>query len=82
MIMTLLDVLQGSDSFDMRISIFSAADQLVLVLKVGIAAVLGGIIGWERDRAGKSAGTRHTLGCEGGRNEHRLSPTIRQRQRA
>lgn len=58
MIKTLLDVLQGSDSFDMRISIFSAADQIVLVLKVGIAAVLGAIIGWERDRAGKSAGIR------------------------
>lgn len=50
--------LQTSDSFDMRISIFSAAEQIGLVLKVGIAALLGGIIGWERDRAGKSAGIR------------------------
>jgi len=57
-IKTLLDLLQGSDSFDIRISLFSAADQIVLVLKVGIAALLGGIIGWERDRAGKSAGIR------------------------
>jgi putative Mg2+ transporter-C (MgtC) family protein len=42
----------------MRISIFSLAAQIGLVLKVGIAAVLGGIIGWERDHAGKSAGIR------------------------
>lgn len=55
---TLLDVLQASGSFDMRISIFSVADQIGLVLKVGIAALLGGIIGWERDKAGKSAGIR------------------------
>lgn len=42
----------------MRISIFSSAEQIGLVVKVGIAAVLGGIIGWERDRAGKNAGIR------------------------
>lgn len=42
----------------MRLSIFSTAEQLGLILKVGIAAVLGGIIGWERDLAGKSAGIR------------------------
>ncbi len=49
---------QASESFNIRISIFSIADQVGLVLKVGLAAVLGGIIGWERDRAGKSAGIR------------------------
>lgn len=42
----------------MRLSIFTFAEQLGLILKVGIAAILGGIIGWERDRAGKSAGIR------------------------
>jgi len=42
----------------MHVSVFSFASQLGLVLKVGIAAVLGGVIGWERDRAGKSAGIR------------------------
>ncbi|MHB1130616.1 MAG: MgtC/SapB family protein, partial [Ilumatobacteraceae bacterium] len=56
---SLIDVLrETSGSFDMRVSTFSAAEQLGLVLKVGIAAVFGGIIGWERDRAGKSAGIR------------------------
>ena len=48
----------------MHISVFSFAAQLGLVLKVGIAAILGGVIGWERDRAGKSAGIRtHMLVC-------------------
>jgi putative Mg2+ transporter-C (MgtC) family protein len=55
---SLIDALQVSDSFDIRLSIFSSAEQVGLILKVGIAAVLGGIIGWERDRAGKSAGIR------------------------
>lgn len=58
MSMSLIDAVQSSNSFDMRFSVFSAADQIGLVLKVGFAAVLGGIIGWERDRAGKSAGIR------------------------
>lgn len=58
MSMSLVNAVQGSDSFDIRLSIFTAAEQVGLVLKVGIAAVLGGIIGWERDRAGKSAGIR------------------------
>ena len=58
MSMSLVHAVQGSDSFDIRLSIFTAAEQVGLVLKVGIAAVLGGIIGWERDRAGKSAGIR------------------------
>ena len=56
--MSLIQAVQVSDSFDMRLSIFTAAEQVGLILKVGIAAVLGGIIGWERDRAGKSAGIR------------------------
>lgn len=58
MVKSLIDALQTSDSFNVRFSVFSAADQVGLVLKVGLAAVLGGIIGWERDRAGKSAGIR------------------------
>lgn len=58
MSMSLIDAVQSSNSFDIRFSVFSAADQIALVLKVGFAAVLGGIIGWERDRAGKSAGIR------------------------
>ncbi|MFM7889981.1 MAG: MgtC/SapB family protein [Actinomycetota bacterium] len=32
--------------------------QLVIALKVAIAGVLSALIGWERDRAGKAAGTR------------------------
>ncbi|MEO5974747.1 MAG: MgtC/SapB family protein [Ilumatobacteraceae bacterium] len=55
---SLIDAVQKTDSFEMRLSIFSTAEQVGLILKVGIAAVLGGIIGWERDRAGKSAGIR------------------------
>jgi putative Mg2+ transporter-C (MgtC) family protein len=40
------------------VEVFSAlvSDQLVLILNASIAAILGSIIGWERDRAGKSAG--------------------------
>ena len=33
-------------------------DQLQVVLDAVIASLLGGMIGWERDRAGKSAGPR------------------------
>ena len=32
--------------------------QVVVVINAALAAVLGSIIGWERDRAGKSAGPR------------------------
>jgi putative Mg2+ transporter-C (MgtC) family protein len=32
--------------------------QLTVIIDAAIAAVLGSIIGWERDRAGKSAGPR------------------------
>ena len=32
--------------------------KLVIALKVAIAGVLSALIGWERDRAGKAAGTR------------------------
>ena len=32
--------------------------QYVVAINAALAAVLGSIIGWERDRAGKSAGTR------------------------
>jgi putative Mg2+ transporter-C (MgtC) family protein len=45
--------------FSMRdINTFSTAIQLAIVGKVLIAAVLASMIGWERDRAGKAAGTR------------------------
>ena len=42
------------------IDLFSAPlnDQIVLIFNASIAAILGSIIGWERDRAGKSAGPR------------------------
>lgn len=33
-------------------------DQLQVLMDAVIASVLGGLIGWERDRAGKSAGPR------------------------
>jgi putative Mg2+ transporter-C (MgtC) family protein len=42
----------------MRFSTFPVADQAWLVARVGFAALLGGVVGWERDRAGKSAGIR------------------------
>jgi putative Mg2+ transporter-C (MgtC) family protein len=32
--------------------------QVVVIINTALAAVLGSIIGWERDRAGKSAGPR------------------------
>ncbi len=41
-----------------RMSTFALEDQAVLVLEVCIACALGAVIGWERDRAGKSAGIR------------------------
>ncbi len=33
-------------------------EQLSIIIDTGIAALIGSIIGWERDRAGKSAGPR------------------------
>ena len=42
----------------MKFSTFPIDDQVWLVLRVGVAAVLGGLVGWERDRAGKTAGIR------------------------
>lgn len=36
----------------------TVADQLGVFVNALIAAVLGGLIGWERDRAGKAAGLR------------------------
>ena len=42
----------------MKFSTFPITDQVWLVLRVGVAAVLGGLVGWERDRAGKTAGLR------------------------
>ena len=51
-------VINVSDLIHSSFSTFSVSDQFWLILKVGLAAVLGGIIGWERDRAGKSAGIR------------------------
>lgn len=42
----------------MKFSTFPIEDQAWLVLRVGVAAALGGLVGWERDRAGKTAGIR------------------------
>ncbi|CAN5535285.1 MgtC/SapB family protein [soil metagenome] len=42
----------------MKFSNFPIHDQAWLALRVGMAALLGGLIGWERDRAGKRAGIR------------------------
>ncbi len=42
----------------MKLSNFPIHDQAWLTLRVAIAALLGGLIGWERDRAGKRAGIR------------------------
>lgn len=41
-----------------KFSVFPLEDQVWLVLRVGVAAVLGGLVGWEHDRAGKTAGIR------------------------
>jgi putative Mg2+ transporter-C (MgtC) family protein len=42
----------------MKFSTFPLSDQVWLVARVGFAALLGGLVGWERDRAGKTAGIR------------------------
>ena len=42
----------------MKFSTFPIEDQVWLVLRVAVAAALGGLVGWERDRAGKTAGIR------------------------
>ena len=34
------------------------SQQYIVIIDAAIAAILGSIIGWERDRAGKSAGPR------------------------
>ena len=40
------------------VNTFSFQDQLTIALRVAVVAILAGLIGWERDRAGKAAGTR------------------------
>jgi putative Mg2+ transporter-C (MgtC) family protein len=40
------------------ISAFSMTDQVMFTFRVGAGAILGGVVGWERDHAGKSAGIR------------------------
>jgi putative Mg2+ transporter-C (MgtC) family protein len=40
------------------VSAFGFADQLNSIAQVGLAAILGAVVGWERDRAGKNAGIR------------------------
>ena len=45
--------------------------QLTVVIDAAIAAVIGSIIGWERDRAGKSAGPRSSPSLQ------RVSITLR-----
>ena len=44
------------DSFNFSFMLIDS--QVRVILDAGIAAVLGSIIGWERDRAGKSVGPR------------------------
>lgn len=41
-----------------NLSNFSLDVQLIVTVKMTLAALLGAVIGWERDRAGKAAGTR------------------------
>jgi putative Mg2+ transporter-C (MgtC) family protein len=54
----------AQESIVSRLSSVPLDEQAVLVLQVSIAAVLGGIVGWERDRAGKNAGIRtHVVLC-------------------
>ena len=40
------------------INAFTWDAQQTVIIRVAIVAVLAGLIGWERDRAGKAAGTR------------------------
>ncbi len=40
------------------INTFTWATQVTIILRVVVVALLAGLIGWERDRAGKAAGTR------------------------
>lgn len=40
------------------INAFTWDAQQIVIIRVAIVAVLAGLIGWERDRAGKAAGTR------------------------
>lgn len=37
---------------------FDVASQVSIALRVGLAAVLGAAVGWERERSGKTAGVR------------------------
>lgn len=41
-----------------KVNAFSASIQLAIVAKVLLSGILAAGIGWERDRAGKAAGTR------------------------
>jgi putative Mg2+ transporter-C (MgtC) family protein len=41
-------------------------DQLMMILRIALALLLGAVIGWERERDGKEAGLRtHMLICAG-----------------
>ena len=42
----------------MNIHSVAIADQLGIIINCALAVILGSLIGWERDRAGKSAGPR------------------------
>ena len=42
----------------MNIHSIAIADQLGIIINCALAVILGSLIGWERDRAGKSAGPR------------------------
>jgi putative Mg2+ transporter-C (MgtC) family protein len=42
----------------MTINAIALSDQLSIIVECALAVLLGSLIGWERDRAGKSAGPR------------------------
>ncbi|MEN9687624.1 MAG: hypothetical protein RL381_636 [Actinomycetota bacterium] len=41
-----------------KINTITWAAQQTIILRIVVVAILAGLIGWERDRAGKAAGTR------------------------
>lgn len=41
-----------------NLTLYSIDIQLLVTFKMAVAAIFGAMIGWERDRAGKAAGTR------------------------
>ena len=52
----------GRESVNMVMAEFSDLPDIIefarVILRLAIAAALGGLLGWERERSGKAAGTR------------------------